>query len=283
MSMAASVSPSVRPRSDSCADRVDGRRRPAPGGAASRWRRIGTVRRQARAQAGGPLDAAGRGHDRVGVAGAGLAGGALDRPGHADRGDDSPVGVAHRRAAPTPRPASRSAHALRPSRRPCRRRSSPAPASLPAEPLVERAARRPSARSCAGRGATRATATQTRCVAVAHVELHALAGGVAQRARAPAAAASASGHASAAARPRPTSRSAEREAARRRRAAQAVHLERHRQPVGGGPGSPVAVDQLGQRAAARRSDRVEHGHRLVEHADAAYAVFHTARLLVSHM
>ena len=44
-------------------------------------------------------------------------------------------------------------------------------------------------------------------------------------------------------------------------------------------GRPVRRHQLGQRAPARRSTRVEHGHRLVEHAHAAYTLFHQARLV----
>ena len=116
--------------------------------------------------------------------------------------------------------------------------------------------------------ATRATATHTRCVAVAHVELHALAGVVPQplerRPGGPA-----SGRASAAARPSRPAAARGRSGPSSSRRTQAVGLERHGQPVGGRPGEAGGLDQLGQRPGAGLH-RVEHGDRLVEHADAAY-------------
>ena len=114
-------------------------------------------------------DLGGGGDDGGAVAAAGLAGGALDRAADADRGDDGAVGTddggAHRRHA-GPRSPTLSTHAA-----PCRRRRAPsrpsrrssgstAPTGHDRAQLVGRVERRDAAPA----------------VAVAHVELHALAG-----------------------------------------------------------------------------------------------------------
>ena len=53
-------------------------------------------------------------------------------------------------------------------------------------------------------------------------------------------------------------------------------VERHREPVGGRAGDARRRDQPGQ-GERFLLDRRQDGHRLVEHADIAYSLFHEAR------
>ena len=59
---------------------------------------------------------------------------------------------------------------------------------------------------------------------------------------------------------------------------QPVGLERDGQPVDGGPENPVAPTSSASVDGPPLGDRVEHRHRLVEDADAAYSLFHESRL-----
>ena len=58
---------------------------------------------------------------------------------------------------------------------------------------------------------------------------------------------------------------------------QVVHLERNRKPVRRRPRQPGGADELTEALRPVRQCR-EHVDRLVEHADAAYTAFHSARL-----
>ena len=74
---------------------------------------------------------------------------------------------------------------------------------------------------------------------------------------------------------------AEGEAAVAVAAQQAVRLEGDGQPVGRGPGQPGGRRRARPSGRGSGGHRVEHGHRLVQHADIAYPVFHQSDLLVS--
>ena len=167
----------------------------------------GTVsgRRSAGGEAGGLLDAAGGVDDGVAVAGAGLAGRALDRARDADRGDRRRRRRRARRRSPTPPrpPAPPRSRPIGAASAPIRRRRAPTGWRRPSR--RRGAATPPSARSCAARGATRARrrrpADRPRARRAAPIRRSRRA------ARASAgSAASASGIASAAARPSATSR-----------------------------------------------------------------------------
>ena len=69
----------------------------------------------------------------------------------------------------------------------------------------------------------------------------------------------------------------EREATVRVPAHQAVRFERGCEPVRGRTRQAGHQHELGERAGLAL-ERAEHGHRLVEHSDAAYAAAHNARL-----
>ena len=123
-----------------------------------------------------------------------------------------------------------------------------------------------------------AAATQIRAVALAAVELRALAGGVAQRGEhrpgggeQPVLA----GGGRELAQPR-----AEDEPALQVAGHQPVVLQRHGQPVGGRPGQPGRLHQPGQ-AGRPGLERPEHERGLVEDADSASVVH--APILPSHM
>ena len=206
-------------------------------------------RRTRSAQAGGALDAAGGGAPRRRRSGApGLRVVRSIGPDTLTAATTRPVAVAHRRAHR--RHAGLAlAHALRPSPR---RPSSPvasSDSSLPGRAQVERAATRPAARSCAGRGATRGRrrtpggrrrarraarsrrwrrAARSSAPAAAVGQRDGLGRGPAERDQA-----HAEGEAPVVVAPH-----------------QAVGLERDGQPVGGGPGEPGGLDQLGQRQRA---------------------------------
>ena len=203
---------------------------------------------------------------RGAVAPAGRAGGALDRARHAHRGDH-PARRGRRTGALTDAtPGLPLGDALDPARRRGR-----APARGPGRPSPGRAAGgRPTGTIVRSPWGDSSDCDAHPPVAVAHVELHALARLRPAATPAPGGRPPPAGTASAAARPRPISRRPEGEPAVVVAPHQPVGLERHGQPVGGGPGEAGGLDQLGQRAGPGL-DGVEHGHRLVEHADAAYA------------
>ena len=113
-------------------------------------------------------------------------------------------------------------------------------------------------------------------IAVAHVQLRALARRVAQCSSA-GLATSGSPKPMRSRAPERDEAEPEREATVRVPAHQAVRFERGREPVRGRTRQAGHQHELGERAGLAL-ERAEHGHRLVEHADAAYAAAHNARL-----
>ena len=226
------------------------------------------------------------GDDGGGVQPAGLAGQPLDRPGDRHRGDHPAGRPAHRAPTPTRRPA-RARRRSAPSRGGGRRPGSVAVNLAPCRPRCSRSGSSQASRTCAAEPAfigsvaptgtvsrsplgRSAAATQTRCVALAAVELGALAGVVAQLRRAP-------GRRRPAAGPRRPRRPA-RPAAGRGRSGPACRGRPGggapaRRPAGGrwgGPGRWPATSSA--RVAGPASSALEHEDGLVQYADSARVV-----------
>ena len=183
--------------------------------------------------------------DRGAVAATRLAGRALDRTRHADRGDDraapSRTG-AHTDATPASRSSTLSTH-------PGSDGAAIARSTRPAEPAVERQRRRRRPRSCAARAATRATRRRRRRSPSRTYSCTLSPGVVAQLRRARACQLRQREALSSAARPSVASPNPRANRPSPSRRTRLVHLERDGEPVGRRPRQAGGSDQLAEAAS----------------------------------